>query len=204
MEQLRKIVKAHLYIIFSERFIAENSSGFFERYVAKHPLLKPEIIVKNDEIQGFKKTSKRVASLEDFPIFLEIEGVKENEENYFIDNIELYVEANINCQKRLTDIIFLGNLYKDIVLIERILDVAKPGDESLVITSKLQDNLLDLTLDVEDGFFMDINDFTQMFGNKLTLFTHIINVLNALIIKDQTLDKIEKDIGFFPGQNKDE
>ena len=51
---------------------------------------------------------------------------------------------------------------------------------------------------------MDINDFTQMFGNKLTLFTHIINVLNALIIKDQTLDKIEKDIGFFPGQNKDE
>ena len=45
MEQLRIIVKAHLYIIFSERFIAENSSGFFERYV-KTSSLKTEIIVE--------------------------------------------------------------------------------------------------------------------------------------------------------------
>ena len=40
--------------------------------MAKHLLLKPELIVVNDQPHGFKQASQRVKTLEKFPIFVEI------------------------------------------------------------------------------------------------------------------------------------
>ena len=76
MDALREIIKKHLFIIFSEKFNADNSGGFVERYVGKHPLLRPEFIVVNDQVHGFKKASKKMATLEEFPIYLELEGIQ--------------------------------------------------------------------------------------------------------------------------------
>lgn len=197
LTEVKHIIKNHLYIVFNENFYNESKSTFLERYVAKHPLLKPELIVVNDQLQGFKKASKKITSLEDFPIFLEIEGLKD-EENCFIDSIDLYAEANVNSQKKLSDIIFLSNLYQDYVYLERVLDVSRAGDESLMITSKIQEQLMELTIDNPEDGFIELEVFIKILKNHLTIFCHIIQVLNEVIIKNVDLSKVESKLGYFP------
>jgi hypothetical protein len=197
LTEVKHIIKNHLYIVFNENFYNESKSTFLERYVAKHPLLKPELIVVNDQLQGFKKASKKITSLEDFPIFLEIEGLKDDE-NCFIDSIDLYAEANVNSQKRLSDIIFLSNLYQDYVYLERVLDVSRAGDESLMITSKIQEQLMELTIDNPEDGFIELEVFIKILKNHLTIFCHIIQVLNEVIIKNADLSKVESKLGYFP------
>ena len=126
INEVKNTIKKHLYIVFKENFTSDSNT-FIERYVAKHPLLKPELIVINDQIQGFKKASKKVSSLEDFPIFLEIEGLLNDEESCYIDGIDLYAEANVNCQKRLSDIIYLSKMYAQHVSLERVLELMYDG-----------------------------------------------------------------------------
>ncbi len=197
LTEVKHIIKNHLYIVFNENFYNESKSTFLERYVAKHPLLKPELIVVNDQLQGFKKASKKITSLEDFPIFLEIEGLRDDE-NCFIDSIDLYAEANINSQKKLSDIIFLSNLYQDYVYLERVLDVSRAGDESLMITSKIQEQLMELTIDNPEDGFIELEVFIKILKNHLTIFCHIIQVLNEVIIKNVDLSKVESKLGYFP------
>ena len=197
LTEVKNIIKNHLYIVFNENFYNESKSTFLERYVAKHPLLKPELIVVNDQLQGFKKASKKITSLEDFPIFLEIEGLKD-EENCFIDSIDLYAEANVNSQKKLSDIIFLSNLYQDYVYLERVLDVSRAGDESLMITSKIQEQLMELTIDNPEDGFIELEVFIKILKNHLTIFCHIIQLLNEVIIKNVDLSKVESKLGYFP------
>ena len=43
IEEVRQTIKDHLYIIFGEKFKNDSNNTFIERYVAKHPLLKPEL-----------------------------------------------------------------------------------------------------------------------------------------------------------------
>ena len=87
--KINDLIKQFLYIIYTETYQNKTNSTFIERYVAKHPLLKPELIVINDQIQGFKKVSKKVMSLEEFPIYLEIEGMD------VIENLNLFDVNNI-------------------------------------------------------------------------------------------------------------
>ena len=197
INEVKNTIKKHLYIVFKENFTSDSNT-FIERYVAKHPLLKPELIVINDQIQGFKKASKKVSSLEDFPIFLEIEGLLNDEESCYIDGIDLYAEANVNCQKRLSDIIYLSKMYAQHVSLERVLDISNVGNESLIITSKVQDQLMELTIESEEDNFIEMDIFNKILSNHLTMFCHIIQVLNDLIIKDHSLAKIENSIGYFP------
>ena len=131
-------LKSHFFIIFSEKFYQKNSGVFIERFVAKHALLRPKLIVVNDQVHGFKKMSQHVASLEKFPIFIEIEGQTDDDGNEYITNIDLYSEANISCQDRLSDIIYLSNSFKKTVSLDRVLSVNNPTKENMVIFSKLQ------------------------------------------------------------------
>ena len=144
--EISDIIKQHIYIILSEKFLSENGPAFIERYVAKHPLLRPEFIVVNDEIHGFKKMSKKVSSLEQFPIYLEVEGILD-ESIHYIESIDLYSEANISCQKRLTDIIYVSKLYDNYIQLDRIINVNEPKKEKLVVVSKVQEFLINITED---------------------------------------------------------
>mgnify|MGYP001261366363 FL=1 len=201
IEEVRQTIKDHLYIIFGEKFKNDSNNTFIERYVAKHPLLKPELIVVNDQLHGFKKASKKVSSLEDFPIFLEMEGMSHDEESCYIDSIDVYAEANINSQKRLSDVIYVSKLYEQYIDLERVIDFSDVNNESIVITSKIQEYLLELSIDEdmeEDEMFMEIEVFNEILTKHLTMFCHIIQVLNDIIVKDIALEKIEKTTGYFP------
>ena len=143
LSSIKETIKKQIYIVYSEKFDNITAKTFIERYVAKHPLLRPELIIVNDQLHGFKKVSKKLASLEEFPIYLEIEGVVE-EDSHFIDSIELYSESHINCQGRLKDIIYLTNMFSEYVSLDRVISIDNPEEETLIITSKIQDFLINI------------------------------------------------------------
>jgi len=213
--QMNTIIKDFLFIIYSENYINKSNNTFIERYVAKHPLLKPQFIVINDELQGFKKVSKKVTSLEEFPIYLEIEGVYENDSSFLIESIDLYSETEINCQNRLSDIIYLTNLFRNYVTFQRNIDLSNPKEESIIITSKIQDYLImkfetemiagfdqeeQEAIDLEafiDDFIINVDEFNEALKIHLRFFVEFIKICHDILIKDISLAKLKPQIDSF-------
>ena len=213
--EMNTIIKEFLYIIYSENYINKSNNTFIERYVAKHPLLKPQFIVINDELQGFKKVSKKVTSLEEFPIYLEIEGVYENGSSFLIESIDLYSETEINCQDRLSDIIYLTNLFRNYVTFQRNIDLSNPKEESIIITSKIQDYLImkfetemiagfdqedQQAIDLEafiDDFVINVDEFNDALKLHLRFFVEFIKICHDILIKDISLAKLKPQIDSF-------
>ena len=213
--EMNTIIKEFLYIIYSENYINKSNNTFIERYVAKHPLLKPQFIVINDELQGFKKVSKKVTSLEEFPIYLEIEGVYDDDSSFLIESIDLYSETEINCQDRLSDIIYLTNLFRNYVTFQRNIDLSNPKEESIIITSKIQDYLImkfetemiagfdkeeQEAIDLEafiDDFVISVDEFNEALKIHLRFFVEFIKICHDILIKDISLTKLKPQIDSF-------
>lgn len=228
LAKIYNTITSFLYIIYSEKYENLSKDAFVERYVAKHPLLKPELIVVNDQLHGFKKTAKRLSSLEELPIYLEIEGVIEDE-MYYIDSFDLYCETNLNCQKRLIDMIYVSNLFSKFVKVDRNIDVANPKKETLVISSKLQESMIDSDIDLLESeltaitnnlsekstssqlidehidfkeVFIEIDQFNFLLQEHLKYFVEFIRICHDMLIKNKPLNQIKKDCeDFFNKQN---
>ena len=215
LESLKDTIKKQIYIIYGEKYTNNSNHTFIERFVGKHPLLRPEFIVVNDQIHGFKKMSKKVSTLEEFPIYLEIEGIIDEDKTQFIDSIELYTESYLNCQERLTDIIYLTKRFQKYIDFERIIDVQNPKEQSIVITSKIQDFLINITeerlkeaaynfddndeddddnLDNFAELSIEMSEFNQLLSQQLKYFVEFIRCCDDLIIKKKSLEHIEKSI----------
>ena len=229
LTKIYNTITSHLYIIYSEKYENLSKDAFVERYVAKHPLLKPELIVVNDQLHGFKKSAKRLSSLEELPIYLEIEGVVE-ENMYYIDSFDLYCESNINCQKRLIDMIHISNLFSKFVKVERNINVANPKQEKLVISSRLQESMIDSNIDVLENelktitddaesalsnvltsdeeidfkeVFIELDQFNTLLQEHLKYFVEFIKICHDMLIKNTPIDKIKKECeSFLNNQNE--
>lgn len=181
-ETLTGLFKKHFYIVFQERFKNELGSNHLERFVAKHPLLKPELIVVNDQIHGFKKMNENARSLEKFPIYFEIEYTEEDG-NKFIENVDLYSEVKLKCHRYLSDIIYLSNMYSKTINIDRVKRINDPSHESLILYSKLNEQFVDgyLDQDVEDGLITSSELSLLVEGNFLG-FINFIKLLDDVIV----------------------
>ncbi|RAP28484.1 hypothetical protein DID76_04565, partial [Candidatus Marinamargulisbacteria bacterium SCGC AG-414-C22] len=67
-----------------------------------------------------------------------------------------------------------------------------------VVTSKIQEYIFNLTIDESEEVFIEIDQFNDILSKNLSIFVHVINVLNEIIIKDTSLTVIENTIGYFP------
>ena len=59
----------------------------------------------------------------------------------------------------------------------------------------MNQNKKTITVNKEDNYS---SIFNKILTNHLTMFCHIIQVLNDLIVKDLSLVKIENNTGYFP------
>ena len=168
-------IKKHFYIILSERFKADSSSIFLERYMAKHHLLKPELIVVNDQPHGFKQASKRIKTLEKFPIFMEIEYSKPTEDDCFVENVEIYAETQVNFEDYLEEIKYLAKLYEKTVMIEATVPLSPTAENTLFVYSKVSELFAEeyLENDLEEGL-INVSDIEAMIDNYLTSFRNSI------------------------------
>ena len=207
MPLIKQTIKKYLFIIFSEKYTNESNKSFVERYVAKHPLLKPEMIVVNDQLHGFKKMSKKVATLEEFPIYLELEGVLGEDELCMIDSLDLYCESEVHLQDRLVDVIYFAKLFGQFVTLERSIDVTRPLEETLVVTSKIQEILLHMFYENIDStsfeekeqaeMYIEVQQFNALLSLHLRFFIEFIKVLHDLLIKNRQLKNVKKDVETF-------
>jgi len=138
LDEFLGLLKSELFVLASERFFTKEGTSYIVRGVGKHPLLKPEPIVVNDQLMGFKKIKKKRQSLEDFPVFFDIEGYEE-EGKYYIDHVDLYVESELIIQEKLSDVIYLSQLFHDVLVVDRVLNISNYSQESIRITSLIND-----------------------------------------------------------------
>lgn len=204
LDEIEKLIAKHFYIVYKEIFTQQESDVFLKRFVAKHPLLKPQLIIEDDQIQGFKRISKAISSLEDFPIYIEVEGIKVNDENIYIENIDVYSEAKISVQSRLTDVIHLAQVYSDHINLDRILRLGKASEESIVIFSKIPDILLSEFDAIQDEGDMEDDlivlsekfdiDLKSIIDTNFKYFGDFIKYLDDIIVKKLPLPKLEENL----------
>ena len=190
---LTDYIKKHFYIILSERFKADNSSINLERYMAKHHLLKPELIIVNDQPHGFKQASKRIKTLEKFPIYMEIEYSQLSDSELYVENVEIYAETQINFQDYLEDIKYLGEMYSKTILIEATVPLSPKSDNTLFVYSKISELFSEeyLENDLEEGL-INVSDIEAMIDTYLTSFRNSIKLLDDVIVHGQPLNKINQ------------
>ena len=184
-----EIINKHLYLVQKEHFSNDQSDIFVTKFVMKHPLLKPELIVENDHIQGFKSAGKRLVSLEKFPIYVEIEGeLDPDTQEKVVTNVDLYSEANLKCQDRLSDVMYLAKRFKAVAILDRIIRLSNTHVEYLVIFSKLQE----IMSDAEDGEVpVDSDVLKKQIKKALLEYVNFIQCLHEVILKGKSITACE-------------
>jgi len=160
-DQFLDLLRSELFVINSERFLNKQKTELLERGIGKHPLLKPEPIVVNDQLTGFKKVKKKLEALEEYPIFYDIEAYYEDEK-WHTSYIDLYVEADVSIQPYLSESIYLAKKFKDVLVLERVFNASNQSEESIRIVSLINSAVeldvfeddLDETPDTEALSFM--------------------------------------------------
>ena len=197
MQQLRK----HFYLVFHERYQNEGSHNHvIERHGGKHPLLRPELIVVNDQVHGFKRVNKRYTSLENFPIFVEIEYIVDEGEK-FVEFIDLHAEALIKFKNRIKDLTYLANVYHRTVVVENIQTLTSPIEESLVIYSRLNEVLTEIgiTQDQDDentiperSDEMSESEFSLIVETYLVSFVNFLKAVDDVVVKGKKINKLDQ------------
>lgn len=191
MQQLRK----HFYLVFHERYSADGADHVIERHGAKHPLLKPELIVVNDQVHGFKRVNKRYNSLENFPIFVEIEYVIDDGEK-FVEFIDLHAEALIKFKNRMKDLTYLSHIYQRTVIVESIQTLTTPVEESIVIYSRLNEVLADMDMETdsesEELPEMNESEFSLLVETYLVSFVNFLKAVDDVVVKGKKLNKLDQ------------
>ncbi|NBV84124.1 hypothetical protein EBR57_08410, partial [bacterium] len=170
----------HLYLVFHERYKNENASIYIERFGAKHPLLKPEFIVVNDQVHGFKKQNDRYLGLEKFPIFVELEYADDEGEK-LVEGIDIHAEANIKLKDKLSDVVKLATYFEKTVVVERTRLLTDSSEESLIIYSKIGEMYAASYIedDLDEGELSE-DELTAMIEKYLTSFSTFLQALDEL------------------------
>jgi len=179
-ELLTRLLRKHLYLVFHERYKNENASIYIERFGAKHPLLKPEFIVVNDQVHGFKKQNDRYLGLEKFPIFVELEYADDEGEK-LVEGIDIHAEANIKLKDKLSDVVKLATYFEKTVVVERTRLLTDSSEESLIIYSKIGEMYAASYIedDLDEGELSE-DELTAMIEKYLTSFSTFLQALDEL------------------------
>ena len=151
------------------------------------------MIVVNDQPHGFKQASKRIKTLEKFPIFIEIEYSQPSDNERYVENVEIYAETNVDFENYLDEIKYLGKMYSKTLMIEATVPLSPKAENTLFIYSKITDLFLEeyLEQDLEEGMINN-SDIESMVDTYLTGFINSIKLLDDVIVHNQPLNKIDQ------------
>lgn len=198
-DDLLALLSKYFYIIYKDKLENPEGNLVIEKMVAKHSLLKPEFLIINDEVEGFKKISKKVASLEKFPIFIEVEWFREEDGTMTLENIDIFCEADLSCQPRLSDIIYVANVFSKTVSLERVIRVTEGNQETVAIFSRLPEYLTEELIKNELEDYMDEELFMpasnedkfSSFNAYLKSFVNFIKTMDDILVKNKPLGSLK-------------
>lgn len=183
-----KSINKYFFIIYHEKYKNDDESIFIDRFIAKHPLLRPKLIILNDQAQGFQKIDKNILSLEQFPIFIELQYSYEDGNKKFLTECEIYTESDLKLQDHLSEMIYLSKRFKNEIICNRIFSLNEFSEESIAIYSKLSDHIFEL----DDHFNINEKMIDSLIETQLKTFLLFIQSIDALLIKGKSLDDIHK------------
>ncbi len=179
-EIIERQLKKTFFVVSYDRYLKESSTTSLERFALKHTLLKPELIVVNEQPFGFKKASKTHSQLERFPIFCEVES-RTMEEERCVDSFDLYAEAQCDFQSKLADIVRLSTLYSRTVAVERVKHINTQDPHVLLIYSKLTEFIQDYESDNSNMSLLSEAELESYVQFYMTSFSNFLKNLNEKI-----------------------
>ncbi|MCP4049365.1 MAG: hypothetical protein GY730_01475 [bacterium] len=193
-----KLVRKHMYVVFFEKFKNEHAPGYIERYVAKHNLLKPGFLVLNDQVHGFKRVSKNLRSLENFPIYLEFEYSENEKGEKYIEEVELYAEAKISSSLNLSDLVYLADVYNKTIIVEKVKRINDLNSESYIIYSRLGEVIQEefMEEDLMHGC-VSKSEIDLMIEVNLVSFVNFIKLMDEMLFKGKKLNTIDHLLNIF-------
>ncbi len=188
-EVLTRLIRKHFYVLSQERLKNVNSQAFLDRYVAKHPLLRPELIVVNDQPFGFKKISKRLSTLERYPVFVEIEYSDQEDGERFIECFDLYSETRVRTRERQSDLVQLASQYGKYVTLEKVKRFGEPQYQVFLVYSRLNELFLEeyFEHDLEEGL-MQKEELEELVNSHMVAFVQFIKAIDDLLSKGKAID----------------
>lgn len=189
---LQEYFKKYLYIIQTERLVNKSTDSCIDRYTAKHALLRPEILVVNDQPFGFKKLPDGVSTLENFPIFLEIE-YREIDGGRFVENVDMYAELKMTVENFRSELKYLARIYDPQINFELCTNILEPENQSLLIYSKLGEVVSDRILDMEfEETYFTVTEFKAEVEMAIVSLLNVIKILDDVVIKGKALTRLEQ------------
>jgi len=172
-EILSQAFKQKFYVISYERLKNEQADRYLERYMAKHQLLKPKIIMHNDQPFGFKGLSKKLASLDKIAIFCEIDYFIEPDlgEKY-VEDFDLYAEIQLDKLTNMTKLIRLAKLYKKYLSVEQVKSLTETNT-LFIVSSKLNEVIIEfIDQDFEEEMIEDrgLESIASLYLMKFSAF----------------------------------
>ena len=181
IDEFIALLKEHFYITNRDAYVSKSADRHLLRFICKHPLLTPEIIVVNDQPYGFRRLSKRIRNLERFPIFCDIEYLEMNDEIY-LEKLDLFAEFSCDLNTTYGEFLQICKTYRKYVVVERLKRLDDDSCSSLIISSTIEDLLFDEELEDDESriVFSNLNivDKVALYLKKFTAF---IKTTDALI-----------------------
>lgn len=154
MDAFKGCLKKYFYVLREDRFENHTSQTIFTVINLKHPLLKPELIVINDELLGFKGIPKHAQSLDRFDIVCEVESFKEDSviSQDYVDSINLYCEIELPTTINVDDIIKMATIYGKTTEMEYVRRINSGEPDLCIIYSKLNTMFFNHVDDIEERY----------------------------------------------------
>ena len=192
-DTLIKLIKSHLYIISTETYRHTSAPQKLERFVAKHPLLTPELIIVDDQPYGFKRTHRRLKSLEGFPIYFEITYTDDTrDEDITIESVELYSEITLSLRNKIAPLSKLCTLFHSTISADRVKRIGEDSSSSLVIYSKISELFIDHFFEDElEEKSISLPELHHLLKDQITGFTNFIMILDEILFKNKHIDTID-------------
>ncbi len=137
--QLVKELKLDFFICHESKYKLQRGNRYLDRFICKHKALTPELIVINDQPQGFRRVKNHLASLEEFPIQCEIEYFlsAEMDDEYIVEGFELFSETKTSLTGKMKDIEKICKKWQTFITIDRSKSInpQKDDDSTLLISS---------------------------------------------------------------------
>jgi len=166
------LLRRYIYIVYYERYVGATYT--IDKMGGKHPLLKPEMIIVNDQIQGFKRQQAHLESLEQFPVFIEVESMGDGEDR-LIESVDIQAELVGVTVKSFSELSVIAGIYQHSVVLDRISTIGKSNSNSLMVSSRLGERLMEWG-DLDSP--VDYRDVDKEIKQYLRDFVDVIHSIN--------------------------
>ncbi|NQY73382.1 MAG: hypothetical protein HRT90_01320 [Candidatus Margulisbacteria bacterium] len=190
-DAILSLCRKSFYIVSYEKLTNAVSETLLERFSAKHPFLKPELIMVKGKPFGFRGIKKAIQRLEKYPIFIEIESYTDEDKERYIEQFDCYAEVAFTKIDKLPDVIELSESYKPYISLERVTQVLNSSHQVLSVYTTLSENLLNIEAELEDHHLRNKEEINRRVIPYFSAFVQFIKSLDEILNENKNAQTVK-------------